>query len=111
MNKLYIALAVVFGIGILSITYLNLVVVPREAIEAKAVADQKERESEIYLLERKEQQYDDCIASSYKVYSKGWDAQCEYLGYEANCSLSPNEYSVIESRHEEDNSACVVRFK
>ena len=110
-NKIAVVAGIIFGALIIWIMYQNLVVIPKEEIQAEERAASAERTAAILEEARKERAYDYCISSAHDVYSANWDSQCELVGKEADCSLYANQYKIIEERHESAQASCLTRFK
>ena len=101
----------IFAGLIILIMYQSLVVIPKEEIRSEEIKASAERKAKIFEEDRKERAYNSCINNAHGVYTADWNGQCELLGKEADCSLYPAQYTLIEERHKDAQDSCLVRFK
>jgi len=104
--------AVVIGvIAIIAIAYQSLVVVPQNKIDAQEREARADRLMEIAKEADRKSEYESCKASAYRVYSQNWDAKCELIGEEADCSLYPVQSDQINQWHKEAQEDCLAIYK
>lgn len=110
-NIALIAIAVISSLGAFSIAYQSLVVIPQKQIDAQILQAEQDRLSEALAEDRREARYGACLKSAFKSYTTNWDAQCELVGKESDCSLPNYTAEIFESRKDKDEEACLAIYK
>lgn len=111
MNTFYKIVVIIVTGAVLFIGYQNLVVIPKEKIEAeKAEARLKAQQAVTARLER-ETKYNSCMAEAYNLYNLDWNNRCKILEKEADCSLPQYLADMHDADLEKDQDRCVTMYK
>lgn len=110
-NKITVSIILIVLMVITYTIYQGTVVIPRQEIESRERQARLDREAAIMAELRREQRYDDCLDSSYRVYASDWNSQCEIQGKETDCTLPNYAATIINDQYKEAKNRCVSLYK
>lgn len=111
MNHLTKITIIIIAVSALYIGYQNLVVIPREKIDADKKEVQAKLDRELTAKMEREYKYNSCMSDAHSRYVDDWNSRCEILDREPNCSLPQSLADDHDNDLEADRDRCVTMYK
>jgi len=100
----------VIVIFVLTIMYQSMIVIPQAKLEAEANAIEAKINAEREARVVRENNYQQCLATAWEVYSNQWDSTCVIDGKAKDCSLPVYRHQSIDQSYTVAKDRCLTLY-